>query len=219
MSSRQQDGDAARVREEAARAAALATAAAGAARRAAAASSRVVGDAVTTAAARSEGLQSAAASRAEAVQDALAPRAAAVQDALAPRAAALQDAFAAALGAAEAAAERTRELVDRLPATEVLEGVVEEAGARFSTAVDRSGEAWDVLRGRKRRRWPWATGAAVLGAAAGVGAALLVRALRHEDPPGAQDPTLVQAVIDKSTDPSAPVPAEIIDEDGEAVQP
>jgi hypothetical protein len=163
------------------------------------------------------------------------------------------EAFTVAAGnAAVVAAERGREVASvvrqnvrqraaELPTPEVLEGVLEEA-------FDRGAEAWDALRGRHRpvRRWPWATGSALAGAALAVGVAVVVRRLTTQDPPGAQDPEQVQAVVDLApavptdvpvvpTDvPVVPtdvpvVPADVpvvpatapgpVDEDGEAVEP
>lgn len=75
-------------------------------------------------------------------------------------------------------------------AQDVLEGVVDEVRERGSGAVE-------ALAGRRPvRRWPWAVGAAVAGAAAGAGVALLVRTVLGEDAPGAQEPEQLQAVID-----------------------
>jgi hypothetical protein len=62
------------------------------------------------------------------------------------------------------------------------------------------------LRGRQvppTRRWPWAVLAAVLGAAAGSAAAVVVRSLEGTDAPDAQDPDEVQAVVDRPGAPSA----------------
>jgi hypothetical protein len=76
-----------------------------------------------------------------------------------------------------------------------LEDVLEEAAVRGSAA-------WDALRGERvgppvaARRWPWAVAAAVIGAAAGVAIALAVRRLDPEDPPNAQEPEELKAVID-----------------------
>jgi len=74
--------------------------------------------------------------------------------------------------------------------TEVLEGVVEDARGRGVEVVD-------ALAGRRpARRWPWAIGAAVAGAAAGAGVALAVRGVLGHDAPGAQDPSELVAVVD-----------------------
>jgi hypothetical protein len=89
-------------------------------------------------------------------------------------------------------------VTDRLPdhPGQQLEALLEEAGLR-------GGAAWDALRGERvgppvaARRWPWAVAAAVAGAAAGVAVAMIVRRLAHEDPPGAQDPEDLEAVIDR----------------------
>jgi hypothetical protein len=62
------------------------------------------------------------------------------------------------------------------------------------------------LRGRAEppvRRWPWAVLAAVVGAAAGSAAALVVRSLEGEDAPDAQEPDQVQAVVDRPPAPPA----------------
>ena len=53
------------------------------------------------------------------------------------------------------------------------------------------------------RRWPWAVGAAVLGAAAGGAIAKLVHHLGGVDAPDAQDPGDLQAVVDRPR-PAAP---------------
>jgi hypothetical protein len=72
-----------------------------------------------------------------------------------------------------------------------------------------SGEARGAvarLRGRqvpRARRWPWALLAAVLGAAAGSAAAVVVRSLEGTDAPDAQEPDQVQAVVDRLGAPSA----------------
>ena len=47
------------------------------------------------------------------------------------------------------------------------------------------------------RRWPWALAAAVLGAAAGAGVALLARRLLGSEAPDAQEPEQVRAVVDR----------------------
>ena len=69
----------------------------------------------------------------------------------------------------------------------------QQGSGRARTAVAR-------LRGRDAppaRRWPWAVLAAVLGAAAGSAAAVLVRSLQGTDAPDAQEPDEVQAVVDR----------------------
>ena len=53
------------------------------------------------------------------------------------------------------------------------------------------------------RRWPWAVGAAVLGAAAGGAIAKLVHRVGGVDAPDAQDPGELQAVVDRPR-PAAP---------------
>ena len=63
-----------------------------------------------------------------------------------------------------------------------------------------------LLRGWKEpaaRRWPWAVLAAVLGAAAGSAAALVVRTLVGTDAPDAQEPDELQAVVDRPGAPAA----------------
>ncbi len=123
-------------------------------------------------------------------------------------------------------ARAVRDGAELLPTPEVLEGVLEDA-------FERGADAWDALRGRRRppRRWPWATGSALVGAALAVGATVLVRRLATRDEPGAQEPEQVRAVVDTTapvdtsvfdgvpvrpvTD--APAPAGPVDEDGEAV--
>ena len=65
-----------------------------------------------------------------------------------------------------------------------------------------------VARVRRRqvqrgRRWPWAVLAAVLGAAAGSAAAVVVRFLEGTDAPDALDPDDLQAVVDRPGAPSA----------------
>ena len=75
-------------------------------------------------------------------------------------------------------------------AQEILDGVLENARERGPAAVA-------VLAGRRPpRRWPWAVGAAVAGAAAGAGVALVVRRVLGQDAPGAQEPDQLVAVVD-----------------------
>ncbi len=71
----------------------------------------------------------------------------------------------------------------------------------------RGDAALTALRGHRVgppvavRRWPWAVGAAVLGAAAGAAVALFVgRLLMGRDAPDAQDPADLEAVVDRPTD-------------------
>ena len=112
--------------------------------------------------------------------------------------------------------QAVREGAELLPTPAVLEGVLEDA-------FDRGAEAWDALRGRRRppRRWPWATGSALAGAAAAVAVTVLVRRLSTRDAPGALEPEAVEAVVDTPPVlPAAPAvpPTGAVDEDGEAVQ-
>jgi hypothetical protein len=85
----------------------------------------------------------------------------------------------------------------------LTENVVPDLGAALEEARHRGEAAWGALRGERVgppvavRRWPWALGAAVAGATAGVAVAVLVRRLTHQDAPGAQEPDEVQAVIDR----------------------
>ena len=87
-------------------------------------------------------------------------------------------------------------------ATETVSGVLEDAR-------ERGGAAWVALRGERVgpplavRRWPWALGAALAGAAAGAVAAKLVRRLNPADAPGAQEPHELRAVVDTPA-PEAP---------------
>jgi hypothetical protein len=97
----------------------------------------------------------------------------------------------------------------------VVADVVETLQDALDTAAVRGGAAWVALRGGTVgppvavRRWPWAVGAAVLGAAAGAGVALLVgRLLLGRDAPDAQDPADLEAVVDREVDrPVQPPPA------------
>jgi len=79
-------------------------------------------------------------------------------------------------------------------------GAVQEA---LDTSLVRGGAAWDAVRGARVgpptavRRWPWALAAAALGAAAGGAVAVLVRRLAGQDPPGAQEPEELEAVVDR----------------------
>ena len=80
-------------------------------------------------------------------------------------------------------------------AVETVSGVLEEA-------LERGGAAWDALRADRVvpapavRRWPWAVGAALAGAAAGGVAAVLLRKIAPADAPGAQEPHELRAVVD-----------------------
>ena len=91
-------------------------------------------------------------------------------------------------------------------AVETVSGVLEDAGHRGSAA-------WVALRGDEGRlpvpvrRWPWAVGAALAGAAAGGAVAYVLSRVRTADAEGAIDPAEVQAVVDRpETSPGAPVP-------------
>ena len=81
----------------------------------------------------------------------------------------------------------------------------------LDTSKVRGGAAWDALRGDRVgppvavRRWPWALGAALLGAAAGAAAALLVGRLLVSDAPDAQEPEDLEAVVDRQVDLPSPV--------------
>ena len=96
--------------------------------------------------------------------------------------------------ALEDAVERSTELTAELTAD--LAAVLDEARVR-------GGAAWDALRGERvgppvaRRRWPVALAAAVAGAAAGVAVAVALRRLRAGDPPDAQEPEELLAVVDR----------------------
>ncbi len=117
-----------------------------------------------------------------------------------------------------------RDGADRLPTPpaleRALEGVLEEA-------LDRGTEVWDAVRGYRRpqRRWTWAVGSAAAGAAVAVAVTVLVRRLRTQDAPGAQEPEQVRAVVDPApTVPAAAASAAVpagaaVDEDGEVVEP
>ena len=101
-------------------------------------------------------------------------------------------------------AEGTRDLsVRALAAAEpVADRVVERVGDALDTSLTRGGAALLALRGGPigpplgRRRWPWALGAALLGAAAGAAVAVVVSRLVPSDAPDAQDPEDVEAVVD-----------------------
>jgi hypothetical protein len=87
-----------------------------------------------------------------------------------------------------------------------VHGIVEEPTVR-------GGAALDALRGvpvgppAARRRWPWAVGAALTGAAAGAVVAALIRRLSTTDAPGAQEPHELRAVVDVAGDPATPAAA------------
>ena len=82
--------------------------------------------------------------------------------------------------------------------------VTKVVGDVLDAGVVRGDAALTALRGERVgpplavRRWPWAVGAAVVGAAAGAGVALLVgRLLMGRDAPDAQDPADLEAVVDR----------------------
>lgn len=95
---------------------------------------------------------------------------------------------------------------------------VEEVGGLLREPATRGGAALDALRGvpvgppASVRRWPWAVAAALAGAAAGAGLAVLVARLQGVDAPGAQEPHELRAVVDRgdgvATSDPAPVVAE-----------
>ncbi|MDX6198966.1 MAG: hypothetical protein QOJ79_2117 [Actinomycetota bacterium] len=82
-----------------------------------------------------------------------------------------------------------------------LDDARQRAEAVLDEAAVRGSAAWDALRGERvgppvaAARWPWALAAAVAGAAAGVAVAVALRG--RSDPPGAQDPEELEAVIDR----------------------
>lgn len=90
-------------------------------------------------------------------------------------------------------------------AADTLSDALEDAGQRGSAA-------WGALRGDELavpapvRRWPWAVGAAVAGAAAGAFVASVLRRMGGSDADGAVDPAEVQAVVDRQ-ERTAPPPA------------
>jgi hypothetical protein len=109
-------------------------------------------------------------------------------------------------------------LADRVPdvPTDAIEAMLDEARTRGGAALDeavalggaalaeaavRGGAAWDALRGERvgppaaARRWPWALAAALAGATAGIAVAVALRG--KADPPDAQDPEDLEAVIDR----------------------
>ena len=57
------------------------------------------------------------------------------------------------------------------------------------------------------RRWPWAVGAAVLGAAAGGAIAGLLRHVGGVDAPNAQEPGELEAVVDRPRTAAPETPA------------
>ncbi len=88
---------------------------------------------------------------------------------------------------AASALHAARSGLARLP--DVLDRTLEDA-------VERSGVVVARVTGRRYRRWPWAAGAAVAGAAAGAGSVLLLRRLVGQDAPDAQEPEQLRAVVD-----------------------
>lgn len=56
---------------------------------------------------------------------------------------------------------------------------------------------WSTATGPLVRRWPWALGAAVLGAAAGGAVAAVVRRVGGADSPDAQEASELRAVVDR----------------------
>ena len=83
-----------------------------------------------------------------------------------------------------------------LSAVETVTGVLEDAGSRGSAA-------WAALRAPgaelvPARRWPWALGAAVAGAAAGAVVALAIGRVRTSDGADALEPEDVRAVVDRT---------------------
>lgn len=81
--------------------------------------------------------------------------------------------------------------------------VVGAAQEGLATSAVRAEAAWDAVRGSRVgpptavRRWPWALGAAVLGALAAGGLSACVRRLAGQDAPGAVEPDELQAVVDR----------------------
>jgi len=89
-------------------------------------------------------------------------------------------------------------------AYDLAQDPVRRLGDVLEAGAVRGDAALTALRGDRVgppvavRRWPWAVGAAVLGAAAGAGVALLVgRLLLGRDAPDAQDPADLEAVVDR----------------------
>lgn len=88
----------------------------------------------------------------------------------------------------------------------VVSQAVQAVGEVLGTSAVRGSAAWDALRGGPVgppvgvRRWPWAVGAALAGAAAGAAVAYLVTRIVGQDAPDAQEPEDLQAVVDRPTD-------------------
>ena len=93
-------------------------------------------------------------------------------------------------------------------AAPVLGSAVETVSGVLDETLVRGGAAFGALRGQRLsqpvRRWPWALGALVAGAAAGAGAALLVRRIHPPDAPNAQEPHELKAVVDQPIGPPSP---------------
>lgn len=111
-------------------------------------------------------------------------------------------------------AEGARDLsVRALTAAEpVAERVVERVGEALDTSLSRGGAALLALRGApvgpplSHRRWPWAVGAALLGALAGAAVAMVVSRVVPSDAPDAQEPEDVEAVVDLDRPATTPAP-------------
>ncbi len=88
------------------------------------------------------------------------------------------------------------------PAVGTLGSLAGAVGEFLEEPAVRGGAALDALRGvpvgppAAVRRWPWAVVAALGGAAAGAAVALLVHRVQRPDPPGAQEPHELRAVVD-----------------------
>lgn len=79
----------------------------------------------------------------------------------------------------------------------------QRTGSRVAVAVGTGGSSAVAA---VTRRWPWALGAAVLGAVVGGGVARLVRRVTGDDAPDAQDPDQVEAVVDRPLPADSPGP-------------
>ena len=86
---------------------------------------------------------------------------------------------------------------------DVLDELLDRSEAAYEVARVRGGAAWDALRGERvgppvaAPRWPVAVLAAVAGAVAAAGIVTLLQRLRTQDPPGAQEPEELEAVVDR----------------------
>lgn len=95
------------------------------------------------------------------------------------------------------------------PRPAILGGAASPGAFRSALGLSRvrGSAAWDAVRGTRVgppvavRRWPWALGAAALGALAGGALVVVVRRLAGQDAPGAQEPEELRAVVDR---PDAP---------------